>query len=753
MKKSTRWLPIVVALVGLLLPVCRSPVARSAFSPLDGEGTWCWGDAAALDTIPDPGPGDPANIWPNDGKEPDLYTSGTNAMVAPERQAFEPGEFVLGEQDDGRQVELRQGQALTIRLQGNPSTGYTWVAEETEGAILRQVGEITFEPASDLHGAPGTFTQRFEAVARGQTDLVLTYRRPWEEGKPARTFSVRVDCLGPLTHENGPPDATLAPRPAPVVAAAQSVDSRTERALPASFNWCDLGGCTPVGDQGYCGSCWAFATAAAFESNIKIMDGLVRDLAEQYLVSCNTDGWGCGGGWRAFDYYQDRIPPDEPEAGAVYEADFPYAASDLPCEPPHPHQEKVDAWHYLGPLWPPVADIKQAIYDNGPIYVGVCVGPEFQAYDDGVFETDESGSCLYDTNHGVALVGWDDGRGSNGAWLLKNSWGAGWGESGYMWIGYGISNVGRYPAYVLYSGTTSPDAPGSLQATPVAPRTIKLSWTDESINENGFEIERSPDGVSDWSQIGVVERNVTGTLDTGLMASMAYYYRVRAYNTNGNSSYSAVASATASAAGHLLFLPAVAKDYMASGFHSRFNGSAPGWEPSSGAWTVDDNYYSTGGVSDAWSSVSYDLDVADLDFQVALLRTRCEGCANAIFVRGTPDPLDAYHQWYSYYSFQFTRNGYFSVWRRVDGGQLVVLRDWTLSQAINQRDRWNTLRVVADGTTLEFYINGVRVWSGNDGTLTSGRVGFGMYKDEGSANRLWADWAVLVPPGASNAGN
>ena len=67
--------------------------------------------------------------------------------------------------------------------------------------------------------------------------------------------------------------------------------------LPSSFNWCDLGACPPVRNQGGCGSCWAFGTVGPLESNILIHGGDAPDLSEQYLVSCNSDGWGCGGGW------------------------------------------------------------------------------------------------------------------------------------------------------------------------------------------------------------------------------------------------------------------------------------------------------------------------------------------------------------------------------------------------------------------------------------------------------------------------
>ena len=145
--------------------------------------------------------------------------------------------------------------------------------------------------------------------------------------------------------------------------------------LPAALDWCDQGGCTPIKDQRQCGSCWAFATAGVVESSIVIHDGITRDLAEQYLVSCNTQAWGCDGGSAAFDYFVRRAPPLEPGAGAVYEPDFPYVAVDAPCNSPYSHHEKLASWAYVaGQLYPSVGAIKQAIYDHGPVWVTVCVG-------------------------------------------------------------------------------------------------------------------------------------------------------------------------------------------------------------------------------------------------------------------------------------------------------------------------------------------------------------------------------------------
>jgi inhibitor of cysteine peptidase len=101
--------------------------------------------------------------------------------------------LALEAKDDGNQITLQKGQTLTVKLEGNPTTGYTWEMVEPDGAILRQVGEPEFNADSELLGAPGTLTLRFEAVEAGQTELRLVYHRPWETGvEPLETFTVQV---------------------------------------------------------------------------------------------------------------------------------------------------------------------------------------------------------------------------------------------------------------------------------------------------------------------------------------------------------------------------------------------------------------------------------------------------------------------------------------------------------------------------------------------------------------------------------
>lgn len=88
-----------------------------------------------------------------------------------------------------------------------------------------------------------------------------------------------------------------------------------------------------------------------------------------------------------------------------------------------------------------------------------------------------------------------------------------------------------------------PDAPYNLSATAFSDTEIKLQWTDNSTDEDGFKIERSPDGTS-WLEIASVSRGSTAFLDSTLAAETLYYYQVRAFNSAGDSAYSNMASAT-----------------------------------------------------------------------------------------------------------------------------------------------------------------------------------------------------------------
>jgi len=137
--------------------------------------------------------------------------------------------------------------------------------------------------------------------------------------------------------------------------------------LPAAFDWRDYDGCTSIKNQSSCGSCWAFSTVGALECAIKIQDGVETDLSEQWLVSCNDNGWGCDGGWFAHSYHEQNTDPCG-GTGAVLESDFPYTARDDSCQCPYPHHYYIHSSKSIGYGGvAPVEAMKQAIPPTGEI--------------------------------------------------------------------------------------------------------------------------------------------------------------------------------------------------------------------------------------------------------------------------------------------------------------------------------------------------------------------------------------------------
>jgi C1A family cysteine protease len=205
-------------------------------------------------------------------------------------------------------------------------------------------------------------------------------------------------------------------------------------ASAAKFNWADHNGVTPVRSQGSCADSWAFATHGAFEGSYAILNKVLIDSAEQDTIDCSGAG-DCNGGFWAFQYLIDT--------GSAKEADYPYVAKKGTCKTGVQRPYKAVAWGYVDSTVaiPSVAALKKALCDYGPLAVCVAVTPAFQAYKSGVFNEGSDKQA----DHPITLVGWDD---SKQAWRVKNNWGTGWGEAGYMWIAYNTNMIGYAASWV-----------------------------------------------------------------------------------------------------------------------------------------------------------------------------------------------------------------------------------------------------------------------------------------------------------------
>lgn len=98
--------------------------------------------------------------------------------------------------DNGREITLQQGRILSVILESNPTTGYSWQVLQIDNKILAQDGDPEYTQAAGsegLVGAGGTQTYHFKAASTGKVTLVLGYMRPWEDVPPTQTFTLTVN--------------------------------------------------------------------------------------------------------------------------------------------------------------------------------------------------------------------------------------------------------------------------------------------------------------------------------------------------------------------------------------------------------------------------------------------------------------------------------------------------------------------------------------------------------------------------------
>lgn len=278
---------------------------------------------------------------------------------------------------------------------------------------------------------------------------------------------------------------------------------RRLKALPrvaaASFDCRSLGLVGPVQDQGQCGSCWDFsgcavATFAMYKTGQLKNDGTGSNyLSQQCVLDCGRNG-GCNGddNTTVLDMCKSQGLPVQADYG-------PYTASTGRCKQVA-KVYKLRDWGFCdGQSYDRVSDtqkIKDCMAQYGPIGCAVAAGG------DNFWNTGE-GTGTANSNqidHDVTLVGWDDnhdnGDGSKGAWIMLNSWGAGWGSgcgvpgSGCAWVKYGAYSLGTEAVWALAEPgpgpppppppPVPPDPPGPVPPGPT-PSTVSITLTVEQV--------------------------------------------------------------------------------------------------------------------------------------------------------------------------------------------------------------------------------------------------------------------------------
>ncbi len=238
--------------------------------------------------------------------------------------------------------------------------------------------------------------------------------------------------------------------------------------LPARFDWRTSGKVSPVKNQSSCNACYAFAAVAAFESRLLIDGAGAWDFSENNAKECIYPDGGCDPGniFTVYSLFAQR--------GTVLESCDPYVAADVACKTTCPYQKTLLDWRLIsGEVVPATDALKNYIYTYGPVHASLYIGDgdawdqEFNRYD-GSYTLHYAGTQV--TNHVALIVGWDDNlahAGGRGAWIVKNSWGTGWGgaagfgsERGYFTLAYGSARIGEYSGFVR--DWQDYDASGSL---------------------------------------------------------------------------------------------------------------------------------------------------------------------------------------------------------------------------------------------------------------------------------------------------
>eukprot|EP00933_Yihiella_yeosuensis_P033040 TRINITY_DN2674_c0_g1_i2.p1 TRINITY_DN2674_c0_g1~~TRINITY_DN2674_c0_g1_i2.p1 ORF type:complete len:387 (+),score=99.53 TRINITY_DN2674_c0_g1_i2:97-1257(+) len=210
-------------------------------------------------------------------------------------------------------------------------------------------------------------------------------------------------------------------------------DDRKKYNIPGAVNWQNLTSASFVRDQGSCGSCWAVASAGAIETRMEIRNGVAPDqLSFKQLVDCTPNPRNCGGSGGcqgataelALQYAQEHGLQTESAYGGNKDSTEACRASSVSF------MENANLAKPSGFVTLPVnkqAPLMHALANSGPVAVSVAAG-DWSSYSSGVFN-----DCGKDAeiDHAVLAMGYGrDHETGMDYYLIRNSWGSSWGESG-----------------------------------------------------------------------------------------------------------------------------------------------------------------------------------------------------------------------------------------------------------------------------------------------------------------------------------
>eukprot|EP00121_Abeoforma_whisleri_P001211 Awhi_evm1s1078 len=215
-------------------------------------------------------------------------------------------------------------------------------------------------------------------------------------------------------------------------------------AIPDSIDWRDHDVVSPVKNQGSCGSCYSFSATGSLEACYKKKYGKQALLSEQQVLDCSKKNFGCGGGLMdlVFKYV-------EKAGGLDTEKEYPYRARQQRSCKAIKEDEIAPVHSFVDVAQGDEEALKEALATVAPVSVAIDASHwSFQFYHKGVYNEVQCSSTQLD--HGVLAVGYGSMHGKD-YWIVKNSWGASWGQKGYLLMSRnkdnqcGIATTASYP--------------------------------------------------------------------------------------------------------------------------------------------------------------------------------------------------------------------------------------------------------------------------------------------------------------------
>jgi cathepsin F len=204
----------------------------------------------------------------------------------------------------------------------------------------------------------------------------------------------------------------------------------------ASIDWNAKGALTPIKNQGQCGSCWAFSATEQLESQYFQKYGVLKELSPQQITSCDTTCYGCSGGnpieaWA----YVNGFGGQEPNSDYPYTSGTTGQTGTCTSNAADVTEDVSSTYSLIASTASQESNMLAQIQESP---MSVCVDATlWQTYTGGVITS--SSGCGTSIDHAVQATGYNA---EGNYWIVRNSWGESWGESGFVWVEYGANVCG-----------------------------------------------------------------------------------------------------------------------------------------------------------------------------------------------------------------------------------------------------------------------------------------------------------------------